>query len=60
MNPAHLSASGYSEYEPARENSSEAGRRENRRIEIVLLPNLAELPALPSEMVDGGAPNHTK
>ena len=33
MNPAHLSAAGYSEYEPARENSTEAGRRENRRIE---------------------------
>lgn len=47
MNPAHLSASGYSEYEPVRENSSEAGRRENRRIEIVLLPNLAEI-AVPS------------
>src|SRR4029077_1305608 len=47
MNPAHLSASGYSEYEPARENSSEAGRRENRRIEIVLLPNLAELSVPP-------------
>jgi chemotaxis protein MotB len=44
MNPAHLSAAGYSEYEPVRENTSEAGRRENRRIEIVLLPNLAEIP----------------
>jgi chemotaxis protein MotB len=43
MNPAHLSAAGYSEYEPVRENSSEGGRRENRRIEIVLLPNLAEI-----------------
>ncbi|HEY2510308.1 MAG TPA: OmpA family protein [Polyangiaceae bacterium] len=47
MNPAHLSASGYSEYEPVRENTSEAGRRENRRIEIILLPNLAELPVPP-------------
>jgi chemotaxis protein MotB len=49
MNPAHLSAAGYSEYEPARENSTEAGRRENRRIEIVLLPNLAEIP-VPSDL----------
>ena len=47
MNPAHLSSAGYSEYEPARENSTEAGRRENRRIEIVLLPNLAEIPVPP-------------
>ncbi len=49
MNPARLSAAGYSEYEPARENTSEAGRRENRRIEIVLLPNLSEIP-VPSEL----------
>lgn len=60
MNPSKLSATGYSQYEPARENSSEAGRQENRRIEIVLLPNLAELPALPPEMLDAGAPIHTK
>lgn len=60
MNPGKLSAAGYSQYEPARDNANEAGRQENRRIEIVLLPNLAELPALPPEMVDGGAPNHTK
>jgi chemotaxis protein MotB len=44
MNASHLSAAGYSEHEPVRENSTEAGRRENRRIEIVLLPNLAEIP----------------
>jgi chemotaxis protein MotB len=49
MNAGRLSAAGYSEYEPARENATEAGRRENRRIEIVLLPNLAELP-LPAEL----------
>jgi chemotaxis protein MotB len=49
MNPAHLSAAGYSEYEPARENSTEAGRRENRRIEIVLLPKLTEIP-VPSDL----------
>ncbi|MEO6576576.1 MAG: OmpA family protein [Polyangiaceae bacterium] len=60
MNPSKLSAAGYSQYAPARENSNEAGRQENRRIEIVLLPNLAELPPLPAEMVDGGAPNHAK
>jgi len=47
MNPSRLSAAGYSEYEPIRENRSEAGRQENRRIEIVLLPNLAELPQIP-------------
>ena len=60
MNPSKLSAAGYSQYEPTRDNSSEAGRQENRRIEIVLLPNLAELPALPPEMLDAGAPSHAK
>jgi chemotaxis protein MotB len=55
MNPAHLSAAGYSEYEPARENATEAGRRENRRIEIVLLPNLVEIP-VPSALAARSAP----
>jgi chemotaxis protein MotB len=55
MNPARLVAAGYAEFEPTRENSTEAGRQENRRIEIVLLPNLAELPAMPD--LDGGAPS---
>jgi chemotaxis protein MotB len=44
MNPGRLAAAGYSEYEPVKANNTEAGRHENRRIEIVLLPNLAELP----------------
>jgi chemotaxis protein MotB len=56
MNPAHLSAAGYSEYEPARENTTDAGRRENRRIEIVLLPNLAEVP-IPAELSQASAPS---
>jgi chemotaxis protein MotB len=47
MNPTHLSAAGYGEYEPVRDNGAEAGRQENRRIEIVLLPNLRELPPNP-------------
>lgn len=56
MNPAHLSAAGYSEYEPIRENRSESGRQENRRIEIVLLPNLSELPPMPeAAAAKGGA-----
>jgi chemotaxis protein MotB len=50
MSASRLFAAGYSEYEPVRPNSSEAGRQENRRIEIELLPNLAELPPLPGEL----------
>jgi chemotaxis protein MotB len=52
MNPARLSAAGYSAYQPVASNGTEAGRQDNRRIEIALLPNLAEL-ALPD--TDGGA-----
>jgi chemotaxis protein MotB len=46
MNPARLVAAGYSEYDPIRPNGSEAGRSENRRIEIVLLPNVEEISGL--------------
>lgn len=48
-----LVAAGYGEHEPVKRNHSEPGRQENRRIEIVLLPNVVELPP---ELTDGGAP----
>ena len=44
--PARLSASGYAEYQPAASNDNDAGKAQNRRIEIVLMPNLDELPDL--------------
>ncbi|MDD5307197.1 MAG: OmpA family protein [Deltaproteobacteria bacterium] len=44
VNPARLSASGYAEYQPAASNDTEEGKATNRRIEIVLMPNLDELP----------------
>ncbi len=40
--PALLSATGLSEYRPRASNDSEEGRRENRRIEILLGPKLDE------------------
>ncbi len=46
VNPSRLSASGYAEYQPAASNDTEEGRQQNRRIEIVLMPNLDELPDL--------------
>jgi chemotaxis protein MotB len=48
MNAAKLVAAGYGPYEPIASNSNEAGRAENRRIEIVLLPNIQELPPPPA------------
>jgi chemotaxis protein MotB len=55
MHASRLVAAGYAEFEPVRENTTEAGRQENRRIEIVLLPNIAELPPMPGTD-DAGAP----
>ncbi len=44
----NVSAAGYAETQPAASNDTEEGRAQNRRIEIVLQPNLDELPDLSS------------
>jgi chemotaxis protein MotB len=46
VDPKHLSAAGFSEYDPVGDNSTDNGRRANRRIEIVLMPKLEELPSI--------------
>jgi len=38
IDPKRLSACGYGSYRPAASNETETGRRENRRIEIILAP----------------------
>jgi chemotaxis protein MotB len=43
---ARLSAAGYAETQPVASNDDDTGRAQNRRIEIVLMPNLDELPDL--------------
>ena len=53
MSPWRLSAAGYAETQPVASNKNEAGRQENRRIEIVLVPNLSELSGIDA---DAGAP----
>ena len=55
MPKSRLVAAGYAEHEPVRSNANEAGRQENRRIELVLLPNVTELPVNPT--ADAGAPS---
>jgi len=40
VNPENLSGAGYGEYQPVASNDDRDGRRLNRRIEIVMLPNL--------------------
>jgi chemotaxis protein MotB len=44
--PERLSAAGYADTKPAAPNDTPEGRQQNRRIEIVLMPNLDELPDL--------------
>ncbi len=41
-----LSAAGYADTQPVASNDTPEGRAQNRRIEIVLMPNLDELPDL--------------
>jgi chemotaxis protein MotB len=48
MAAKNLSAAGYGDTQPVADNSTEKGRALNRRIEIVLQPNLDELPDLSS------------
>lgn len=51
--PETLAAAGYSKYDPIASNKSDQGRAKNRRIEIILMPKLEELPELPSDIVEG-------
>lgn len=46
MDAKRLSAAGYADVLPVGSNDTEDGRKANRRIEIVLVPNLEDLPGL--------------
>jgi len=48
MRPNMLSATGYGEFDPVASNDTPEGRTKNRRIEIVLQPNIDELVSVPS------------
>jgi chemotaxis protein MotB len=45
MRPEQLVAAGYGEYDPIAKNTTEAGRQQNRRIELILEPRLKPLKA---------------
>jgi chemotaxis protein MotB len=46
--PGALSAAGFGEHSPVAANDDETGRRRNRRIEIVLQPQIDELVSVPN------------
>lgn len=48
--PEQLAAAGYGEFDPVASNETKEGKALNRRIEIVLMPNLNELPQLPENL----------
>jgi chemotaxis protein MotB len=49
MSPNALSAAGYGEYDPVAPNDTAEHRALNRRIEIVLQPNLSDLPPIQAD-----------
>jgi chemotaxis protein MotB len=46
MKPQQVSAAGFGEFDPVAANDNAEHRAQNRRIEIVLEPNLSDLPSL--------------
>jgi chemotaxis protein MotB len=56
MKAQNLVTAGYGEYDPIAKNAAPEGRAENRRIEIILLPDLSELPTLPEDMAQAAQP----
>jgi chemotaxis protein MotB len=52
MDPQALIAAGAGENDPVASNATAEGRQKNRRIEIVLLPAINELPPLPTSLED--------
>jgi len=47
VDPRHLAAAGFSEFDAIADNEQPLERARNRRIEIVLMPRLEELPPIP-------------
>jgi chemotaxis protein MotB len=56
MKPENLSAAGYGEFDAVASNDSDEDRQQNRRIEITLVPDLAELVKLPAAATSTAAP----
>jgi len=57
LEPENLSAAGYAEFDPVASNDSRKGRKKNRRIELVLLPDLSELTPIAEDGALAEAPD---
>jgi chemotaxis protein MotB len=56
LRPGNLAAAGFAQYDPIGNNGSAAGRKENRRIELVIEPTtLGELPGIVKEVANVAA-----
>jgi chemotaxis protein MotB len=49
LNPKMMLAAGHGEHDPVASNKNKEGRDKNRRIDILLMPDLAEMPSLPGD-----------
>lgn len=54
LDPDTLVAAGYGQHDPIASNKTAKGRQKNRRIEIVLLPNVTGLPPLLEDLQAAG------
>jgi len=43
LDPKHLHAAGYSDTDPVSDNSTDQGRLQNRRVELVIMPDVEEM-----------------
>ena len=50
MDAKAVIAAGHGEFDPIASNKTKEGREKNRRIEIVLMPAISELPPMPEEI----------
>ena len=60
VRPKNLVAAGYSQYAPIASNRTARGRRLNRRIEIILEPDLAKVPKSALQARKGKRKHHKK
>jgi len=53
MTSSNIGAAGYGENDPISDNGTEDGKAQNRRIEVILMPLLGDIPGM-QEMLTGG------